>query len=141
MAETSVSPYLTVKGAKDAIAFYQDVFEAEVTGTMDAEDGKRLMHASLIINGGLVMLSDEFPEFGGHQAPDPARESPVAIGLALSAPSEVDRIHDLCIEKGGKSSHAPEDMFWGDRFAQVICPWGHRWMMTAALPGSQNSES
>ena len=55
-----VIPYLTVKGAKDAIAYYVKAFNAVEQMTLPAEDGKRLMHAAIAINGGTVFLSDEF---------------------------------------------------------------------------------
>ena len=72
------SPYLTVKGAADAIALYQKAFGAKVRGRMAAQDGTRIMHADLAINGGTVMLCDEFPEHGGPAAP--SRDEPVAGG-------------------------------------------------------------
>lgn len=53
------NPYLTVKAAADAIAFYQKAFGAKENTRLPAQDGKRLMHAELTINGGTVMLSDE----------------------------------------------------------------------------------
>jgi hypothetical protein len=67
-----VSPYLTIDGVLRAIEFYKTVFGAEELGVHMAEDGKRVMHAALRINGGLVMLSDSFPEFGDYPPPDPS---------------------------------------------------------------------
>lgn len=129
----AVSPYLTVSDAEEAISFYETVFGAKCTFRMPAEDGKRLMHASLLINGSHIMLSDEFPEYGGFVGPDKERGSPVAISLTLKSPDEVDRIYALALKHGGTESSPPEDMFWGDRFAQVIDIAGHRWMLACAL--------
>ena len=64
-----ITPYLTIKGAAQAIAFYQKAFGATEVMRMPAEDGKRLMHAELALNGGRIMLSDEFTEHGGTPAP------------------------------------------------------------------------
>jgi PhnB protein len=50
------------QGRREAIAFYQKAFGAVEQARLPAQDGKRLMHACLSINGGTVMLSDEFPE-------------------------------------------------------------------------------
>jgi len=130
----SIEPYLTVKGAKAAIAWYEDVFDATCLATMDAEDGERLMHATLSIGGSMFMMSDEFEEFSPHLAPDMERGSPVAISLRLETAADVDRIYDLALEKGAKNSWPPEDMFWGDRFAQIYDPFGHRWMLVSANP-------
>lgn len=127
------TPYLTVNGVKQAIEFYEAVFGATLAGHMMAEDGKRFMHASLEINGSSLMMSDEFPEFGGYVGPDMERGSPVAMSLRYDDPKDVDRIYNLALEKGATNSWPPEDMFWGDRFAQIVDPFGHRWMLVAIL--------
>ena len=128
-----VAPYLTVNGAHAAVEFYKSVFGAVQTGEMLAEDGKRLMHASLDIQGGTVMLSDEFPEFSDDRGPEKGSISPVAISVQLDSPADVDRVYQLALDNGATNKWPPEDMFWGDRFAQIIDPWNHRWMLTAPL--------
>jgi len=133
MTEIAVSPYLTIKGAKAAIAFYEKVFDAKCVSTMDAEDGERLMHATIMIKDNPIMLSDEFPEFGGYVGPDSKIGSSVAISITLDTASEVDRIYELALQNKATASHAPEDMFWGDRFCQLHDPFGHRWMLSAVL--------
>ncbi|MCX7307617.1 MAG: hypothetical protein NTZ72_06570 [Afipia sp.] len=55
-------PHLCVKGAIDAIEFYRKALGATEVMRMPADDGKRLMHAHLIINGAVVFLMDDFPE-------------------------------------------------------------------------------
>ena len=69
-----VAPHLTIpsRGGQAAVEFYQRAFGAEVLRTMPAEDGERLMHAHLRINGGSVMLHDEFPEYGHETDKAPA---------------------------------------------------------------------
>jgi PhnB protein len=138
MAETStgrgISPYLTIDGAPRAIAFYKTVFAAEDLGIHMADDGQRVMHAALRINGGLVMVSDSFPEFGDHPPPDPNRGSPVSISLALDDRSEVDRLHKRALDHGATTLMDPMDAFWGARFAMFTDPFGHRWMLNAEVP-------
>ncbi|MEM1040776.1 MAG: VOC family protein [Pseudomonadota bacterium] len=130
---TNVTPYLTIEDAPNAILYYRAVFDADVTGQMMAEDGKRVTHATVKIGDFVFMMSSAFPEFGGHMAPDSERGSPVAISLRLATPTEVDRIYAKALEHGGSISAPPQDMFWGDRFAQVIDCAGHRWMLAAKL--------
>src|SRR3974377_1126045 len=60
-----VYPYLTVKGGKAAIGFYTRAFGAVEEFKTMGQDGERIMHARLRINGGAVLLSDDFPEFQG----------------------------------------------------------------------------
>ena len=58
---------------------------------MPAEDGKRLMHADITINGGTVLLCDEFPEYGGPPAPSKAQPAPVAVTIPVQKPAGVAR--------------------------------------------------
>jgi PhnB protein len=128
-----ITPYLTVKGAADAIAFYQKAFGATEDMRMPAEDGKRLMHACVTVNGGKVMLSDPFPEHDGCPAPGPDQVVPVAIALSFGAPTDVDATFKQAVGAGAKGTMEPADMFWGDRFAMLQDPFGHRWMLSAPL--------
>lgn len=134
------SPYLTVKGATDAIALYQKAFGAKVKGQMQAEDGTRVMHADLAINGGTVYLSDEFPEHGGPPAPSEKSPSPVAITLQLKKPDQVDAMFGRAVEAGCKGTMQPTDTFWNARFAMLLDPFGHRWMLNAPLPKKKEKE-
>jgi uncharacterized glyoxalase superfamily protein PhnB len=128
------NPYLTVKGAANAIAFYKKAFGAKEKVRMPADDGKRLMHADLDINGGTVMLSDEFPEYGGPAAPTASKPPPVAIAIQYARPAEVDATFRRAMDAGCKSTMEPQDTFWDARFAMLIDPFGHRWMLNAPLP-------
>jgi PhnB protein len=134
-----IAPYLTVKGADAAIAFYKTAFGAVETYRHPADDGKRLLHAFLMINGGAVMLSDDFPEMGGPPAPTQEKPAPVAISVALAAPAEVDTTFRRAVEAGAWGAVEPADVFWGDRFAILVDPFGHRWMLNAPLSNKQKA--
>jgi PhnB protein len=133
-----LNPYLTVKGASEAIAFYQKAFGATENARLPAQDGKRLMHAELTINGGTLMLSDEFPEFGGEHAvtmaPTADKPAGVAIALHYGAPADLNAAFRRAVEAGCASLLEPQDMFWNARFGMLRDPFGHRWMMNAPLP-------
>jgi len=62
-----VVPYLAIDGAAEASAFCQRAFGAKEVARMPAQDGKRLMHCHLDINGGALMIADAFPEMGGRR--------------------------------------------------------------------------
>jgi PhnB protein len=132
----TVTPYLTVKGAAEAIAFYQKAFGAKENMRMPADDGKRLMHACVTINGGEVFLSDEFAEHGGPSAPKQDQPTAVAVALALDKPAAVDATYKQAIAAGATSIMEPSDQFWGARFAMLADPFGHRWMLNAPLAQS-----
>jgi PhnB protein len=128
-----VTPYLTVKGAADAIAFYQKAFGATEEMRMPAQDGKRVMHAHLNINGGALFLCDEFPEHGDYVPAPTNGKSPVAVALAFTKPADVDATYKKAVAAGAKGMLEPGDQFWGARFAMLTDPFGHRWMLDAPL--------
>lgn len=140
MAEPTraITPYLTVKGAADAIAFYQKAFGATELTRMLTEDRQRLMHAEITINGASVMLSDEFPEYaedgGAVLAPTPDKPAGVAIAVHYGKPADVDASFKRAVAAGCRSITDPQDMFFGSRFAMLRDPFGHRWILEAPLP-------
>lgn len=130
----SVIPYLTVGRALDAIAFYQKAFGAQETFKMMAEDGQRVFHARLVFGDGVVMISDDFPEFeSGAGAPVPGVRASVAVALPLAAAGDVDATFARALAEGAVGEMLPSDAFWGDRFATLVDPFGHRWMLSAPL--------
>lgn len=130
------NPYLTVKGASDAIALYQKVLGAREDNRMMHSDGKRIIHAHLTINGGWVMLSDDFPEhpeYGAPTAPSLKNPAPVATAVHYGKAAEVDATYQRAMKAGCASVMEPHDAFWDARFAMFGDPFGHRWMLTAPL--------
>lgn len=135
-----VTPYLTVKGAAAAVDFYKKAFGAKENMRMPADDGKRLLHADLTINGGRVLLSDWFEEYqmdGAVTPPSPAALAPVAVAVHCKKPAEVDAFYKRALEAGCKKIAEPHDAFWGARFAMLSDPYGHRWMMNSPLPAKK----
>lgn len=132
-APPPVIPYLTIRGAANAIDWYKKVFDAVEQMRLPAEDGNRLMHAAIAINGGSVFLSDEFVEYDGGSAPREGQIPPVATALNFQSPAEVEAILKA-VEAGAQGVTEPRDEFWGARFAVVADPFGHRWLLNAALP-------
>ena len=127
----AIVPYLTVKRAGEASAFYQKAFDAKENGRHAAEDGKRFMHIALTIHGGDVFLCDEFPEYGNTVAPTKERPSPVQITIQLKTPKDVDAVFAQAVKAGATGVTEPADMFWNARFAQLRDPFGHDWMLNA----------
>jgi len=128
-----ITPYLTINGADKALEFYQKAFGATDIFRHPGEDG-RLFHARMTINGGIVMMSDDYSkDHGGPPAPTPDKTAPVAVSIALDSPEKVDAMFAQAVSAGANGVVPPEDMFWGDRFAIVVDPFGHRWMLDAPL--------
>jgi PhnB protein len=129
-----ITPYLTVKGANEAIEFYKKAFGATENARLAAEDGKRLMHAEISLHGSVVLLSDEFPEYDMVGAPADDKSSPVAVALHFEKPAELDAAFKRAAGAGATVVTEPADMFWGGRFAALADPFHHRWIMHAPLP-------
>lgn len=123
-----VYPYLTVKGGKAAIDFYIQAFAAAEEFRSYGDDGVRIMHARLRINGAAILLSDDFPEFrGGAPAPAPA-------GLTIHLEVEnADHWWERAVAAGATVVMPLADQFWGDRYGQLNDPFGHSWSIGAPI--------
>jgi PhnB protein len=117
-----ITPQLTVRDTDTAVAFYRDVFGADELLRTHAPDG-RIMHCELLINGGRLLLHDDFPERGS-ATPDALGGTPVVLHLYVD---DVDEVYRRALAAGARSAMQPQDAFWGDRYAQVIDPFGHQW--------------
>jgi PhnB protein len=119
----SLTPSLTVRGAADAIEFYERAFGAVEKSRALAPDGKRLWHAELQIGDSRLMLTDEMPEMGG-LAPPPTGAVGFSVWLYVE---DVDAVFDRAVRAGAKSQMPVNDTFWGDRFGGLQDPFGHNW--------------
>jgi PhnB protein len=129
-----LAPHLIVNGGLAAIKFYEDAFDADTKFVMMAEDGKRVMHAALEINDGIIYLADDFADSAKSGAKRTgAGAGTVMIHLQLKKPKHVDAIMQQAVEHGGKIVMPAEDAFWGDRYGQVQDPFGHVWTFVAEL--------
>lgn len=119
----SVTPYLTLKNAVEAIAFYKRAFGAEEILRMPGPDGKSTMHAEIKIGDSMIMLGDEWPQ-GDAKAPKSLGATTVGVHLYVQ---DADAVFNKAVAAGATVGMPPMDMFWGDRFAKVTDPFGHQW--------------
>jgi len=119
-----VTPQLTVAGAEAAVLFYQAAFGADELVRNTAPDG-RIMHCELLINGGRVLLHDDFDQ-SWDSAPTALGGTTVTLHLYVR---DVDAVFATAITAGAAEVKAPADAFWGDRYAVVRDPFGHVWSL------------
>jgi PhnB protein len=120
----SVTPYLIVKGAAQAIDYYKKVFGATETVRMNGPDG-RVGHAELKIGNSHIMLADENPGMGeGHASASTVGGSPVSLYVYLP---NVDQVVERAKAEGAKILKPVEDQFYGDRSGFIQDPFGHFW--------------
>lgn len=118
----SITPHLVCEGAAEALAFYQRVFGAVEVARMDGPGGK-IMHAEMRIGDSMVMLADAFPEYGS-RGPRALQGTPVTIHLYVD---DADAVWERALAAGATVQMPLEDAFWGDRYGQVVDPFGHLW--------------
>lgn len=120
----SLTPYLVVKGAAQAIDYYKNIFGATEVFRMDQPDGK-VAHAELKIGDSHIMLADENPSMGqGHTSAASLGASPVSLYLYIP---DVDNVVERAVAAGAKILRPVQDQFYGDRSGFIQDPFGHLW--------------
>lgn len=118
----SVTPYLTISGAAQAIEFYKKAFGATELMRMPAPGGK-IGHAELKIGDSVIMLADESPECG-NRSPQSLGGTPVSILIYVE---DVDAVFKRAVAAGAKVVREVADQFYGDRSGGITDPFGHGW--------------
>jgi PhnB protein len=118
----SVTPYLIIQGATEAIDFYKKAFGATELMRIPAPEGK-IGHAEIKIGDSPIMLADEFPEMG-YKSPKSLGGSPVSIMIYVD---DVDTVFKQAVDAGGTEQRPVKDQFYGDRSGTLEDPFGHVW--------------
>lgn len=121
----SVTPYLIVKGAHKAIAFYEKAFGARVRLCLPAPGGG-IGHAELEIGDSILMIADEFP--GGSRGPRAIGGTPISLMIYVE---DVDAVYESALVAGARAVRPLENKFYGDRAGQVEDPFGHVWTLAS----------
>ena len=133
-----VVPYLTIDDAQAAIRFYAEAFGARVERRQDTPDGK-VIHAQLALQGGTVMLSDDFPKNtqGRKSSPRALGGTPVMIALQVE---DADGVFAAAIRAGATVVMPLADQFWGDRFGRLTDPFGNDWSLAMHIEDVSGEE-
>lgn len=127
--------YLTLKNAAKAIEFYKTVFNATELMRLADKSG-RIGHSELKIGKGIVMLADEFPEFG-FESPRAGMDPGVGVHLYVE---DVDAVFRKAMDAGAKQLRQPTNEFYGDRAAKFEDPFGHHWMISTHVEDVSSKE-
>ena len=118
----TVTPYLTIRGAADALAFYAQAFGAKEKVRMSMPDGS-VMHAEIQIGDSMVMIAEENPAWG--------TASPLTLGgnatSVMLYVKDCDAFVARAVGAGARVTRPLANQFWGDRYGQVEDPYGHKW--------------
>lgn len=118
----SVTPYLIINGASEAIEFYKKAFAATELFRFPAPGGK-IGHAEIKIGDSPIMLADEYPDMG-YKGPQSLGGSPITLMIYVE---DVDNVFNRAVGAGATVKEAVQDKFYGDRSGSVIDPFGHIW--------------
>ena len=125
-----LTPYLTVRDARTALAFYEAAFGFAVRDSV--EDDGAIMHVEMTYHDQLIVMFAPEGAFGS-TARTPKSAQTIAPQSFYLYVDKVDAVYARAIEAGAKSLSEPQDQFWGDRFAQVEDLDGYRWALARHL--------
>lgn len=114
--------YLRVKGAAEAVEFYKRVFGARERFRL-VEPSGRIGHVELDVGDTILMVSEEFPEYGIHA---PTGNTGLCLHLHVD---DADRLIERAVEAGATLVRPPKDSFYGERSGTIRDPYGHEWLI------------
>ncbi len=132
---TTITPYLIVDGAENAIELYQKAFGAEVISVNKSQDGK-VINAQLKIGNSMLMLNDEFPDWG---ALGPKKIGDTAVTMHLYV-EDAQAAWDRALAAGLEASMPLELQPWGDLYGSLKDPFGHSWSVASHVEDVSEEE-
>jgi PhnB protein len=125
----AITPQLVVRGAAQAIAFYQKIFGTQELLRNLAPDGTSIMHAELLYRDSRFFVHDEFPEHGSF-SPQTLHGSPVTLHIYVP---NIDEIFEHALALGAQAVLPVANTFWGERYGIFLDPFGHHWSVSTRL--------
>lgn len=125
----TVTPYLAVRDAREALAFYGAAFDAVPRGEPIMMPDGRIGHAEVAVGDSVLMLAEEFPEIG-LLAPVSRGGPSQSLRLEVGDP---DAVVDRALAAGARLDRPVADSPYG-RAGVVLDPSGHRWMVSRDAP-------
>ena len=118
----TITPYLSIKGAANAIDFYKKAFGATELMRMAEPDG-RVGHAEVLVGDSRIMLADEAPDID-FRSPHSIGGTAVHLHMYVE---NADAVVSQAVAAGAKVVRPVQDQFYGDRSGSVADPYGHVW--------------
>ena len=115
----SLTPYLVINGAADAMEYYKKAFGAVELFRM--EHGGKIGHAEMKVGDSPFMLADASEQYKG---PKTLGGTPVSLMIYVD---DVDTVYPQAIAAGGVEHRPLQDQFYGDRSGTLTDPYGHVW--------------
>jgi PhnB protein len=133
-----VNAHLTFDGrCEEAFRFYEQSLGGKIqfmmtheaspmAGSVPAEWGKKIMHATIQVGEQTLMGAD---------APPASYRKPQGFSVALhiAEPAEADRVFGALAE-GGIVQMPIQETFWAHRFGMLVDRFGTPWMVNCGKP-------
>ena len=133
-------PHVIVNDGMAALKFYEEVFGGQVGHNMMAQDGKRLMHGEVTVDGHKFFVSDEFTTAEGGMCKTPQTLGGTSVRITLQT-DNADAVVERAVAGGAKVLMPLQDMFWGARYGQIEDPFGHVWGINQQLKEQSEEET
>lgn len=138
--EDQFIPHVIVSDGLAALKFYEEVLGATVGHNMMAQDGKRLMHGEIELDGHKLFVSDEFTAQEGGMCKTPQTLGGTTVRITVQT-DEADALVERAVTRGAKILMPLQDMFWGARYGQIEDPFGHIWGINQQLKDQTEDET
>jgi PhnB protein len=136
----SFSPYLFFAGnCREAMTRYSEIFGGELfvmrmgdapdIGDLPPEKADLVIHAAIMIEGGMLMASDD-PMTDG-----PITVSGVQVAVSPKTAEEAHRVFDALAD-GGQVTQPLISTFFSPAFGMCVDRFGTPWMISAADPNA-----
>lgn len=127
---TAFAPVLAIANDTNDINFYKKAFNATENFCLRNDDGS--IHVAELVIDGAVFHVHEITEFSG-TIPVTAGKGTVNIGLFVD---DVYAIFNQAIAAGAEEAMSVTDFEYGYRQAELIDPFGHKWIIECRIPTS-----
>lgn len=132
----TLTPHIVVNDSRKAAEFYKQAFGAELLEISGGPNGK-VMHALLRFGDSMLMLNDEFPEWGVLSPTTTKADTCVRLNLYVP---DADNVFNQAVAAGAQVIMPLQDQFWGDRYGQVQDPFGHKWSIAMRVKNMTRAE-
>lgn len=136
----SFTPHIVVSDAAAAIEFYKKAFGAVEVARHVVPNSTKIMHASLSVSGGTLMLNDDFSTEMKHKSETPQAlgGSPVTLHMQVS---DADALWAQATAAGATVIFPLANQFWGDRYGILRDPFGHKWSIGQTVSNPTPAET
>ncbi len=131
---SSITPFLAIPRAREAMGFYQDVFGARLVAV--TEMGGAVVHAELDFGHGILQFGEPVPDY--HLiAPPEGDDDCYSLGLYVR---DVDAVVAAAEAAGATIREPIADFVSGDRYASIRDPFGIRWSVMTRIEDISEEE-